>query len=411
MKSFKCILALLLLFHSTQQVYAKQWPALPQVSLQQTIDKTPAGDTIVLNGGRWEANNLTINKQLTLLGQNWPVIDGKHKYEMLDIIAPGVKIIGLVFENSGTSSYNDIAALRVKNTSNATIQNCRFVNNYFGIYIQRSTNVKIIGNVVQSNAMSEIVNANGIHCWKSDSLQIIGNTISGHRDGIYFEFVTNSLIKGNNSFGNVRYGLHFMFSHNDAYINNNFSSNGSGVAVMYTKHVKMLYNKFDNNWGNAAYAILMKDISDSYVEGNEFVKNTTGIFMEGSSRLKLYHNRFEQNGWAIRIQASCDDNVFSANDFIANSFDVATNGSLVLNKFESNYWDKYEGYDLNRDGTGDVPYRPISLFSMIIERNNASMMLYHSPIAALLDKAEQLIPSITPESFKDETPRMKPIRK
>ena len=62
------------------------------------------------------------------------------------------------------------------------------------------------------------------------------------------------------------------------------------------------------------------------------------------------------------------DNVIVNNNFKANTFDIGTNGSLVMNKFDHNYWDKYEGYDLNRDNTGDVPYRPVSLFSMIVEK-------------------------------------------
>ena len=58
---------------------------------------------------------------------------------------------------------------------------------------------------------------NGIHAWKSDSLIIAGNRIHGHRDGIYFEFVTHSVIWRNISEMNIRYGLHFMFPNNDAY--------------------------------------------------------------------------------------------------------------------------------------------------------------------------------------------------
>ena len=61
---------------------------------------------------------------------------------------------------------------------------------------------------------------------KAIDLQIIANTISGHRDGIYFEFVTNSIIWRNISTKNIRYGLHFMFSNDDAYITNVFKNNG-----------------------------------------------------------------------------------------------------------------------------------------------------------------------------------------
>ena len=70
-------------------------------------------------------------------------------------------------------------------------------------------------------------------------MQITGNRITGHRDGIYFEFVTHSLIRDNYSFQNVRYGLHFMFSNNDRYEGNTFRDNGAGVAVMYSNHIDM----------------------------------------------------------------------------------------------------------------------------------------------------------------------------
>ena len=69
------------------------------------------------------------------------------------------------------------------------------------------------------------------------------------------------------------------------------------------------------------------------------------------------------------MQASCDDNNFHHNNFNGNSFDVATNGTMMLNKFYNNYWDKYEGYDINKDGIGDVPYHPVSMYSMIVEQN------------------------------------------
>src|SRR5690606_10390820 len=123
---------------------------------------------------------------------------------------------------------------------------------------------------------------NGIHLWKCHHITVDGNTIEGHRDGIYFEFVTNSLIVNNHSEGNIRYGLHFMFSHDDEYRNNAFVNNGAGVSVMYTKGVRMIDNTFSRNWGASSYGLLLKDIRDSFVTGNKFIENSTAIFMEGS---------------------------------------------------------------------------------------------------------------------------------
>ena len=97
------------------------------------------------------------------------------------------------------------------------------------------------------------------------------------------------------------------------------------------------------------------------------------------------------------------------NNFINNTFDMGTNGSLVLNTFKNNYWDKYEGYDLNKDKIGDIPYRPVSMYSMIIEQMPPAMMLFRSFITTLLDKTEKLLPSLTPENLKDDYPLMKPL--
>jgi nitrous oxidase accessory protein len=121
----------------------------------------------------------------------------------------------------------------------------------------------------------------------------------------------------------------------------------------------------------------------------------------------MNHNIFKNNGWAMKIQASCMDIIVAKNNFVGNTFDIGTNGSLVLNNFNNNYWDKYEGYDLNHDKVGDIPYRPVSMYSMIVEQNPPAMMLFRSFITSLLDKTEKLIPSLTPENLKDNTPLMR----
>lgn len=94
------------------------------------------------------------------------------------------------------------------------------------------------------------------------------------------------------------------------------------------------------------------------------------------------------------------------NNFIGNTFDIATNGSLVLNTFNGNYWDKYEGFDLNRDKTGDVPYHPVSMYSMIIHSNPPALMFFRSLIVSLLDKSERMLPGITPGALQDAKPLM-----
>jgi nitrous oxidase accessory protein len=378
-------------------------------TISSAIQAAEAGDTIWVDAGLYREKNLVVSKRVVLMGLHHPVLDGEKKYEVISVKADGVVIDGFTVAHSGISSVEDFGGIKIYHCRDVEIKNNILDDAFFGIYVLQGTNCTIRDNQLTAYQTEEQQSGNGIHCWKSDSMRIIGNTITGHRDGIYFEFVTNSVIWRNDSYKNLRYGLHFMFSHNNAYIGNLFHGNGSGVAVMYSHGVKMFNNLFRDNWGDAAYGLLLKEISDSYIEGNLFEKNTIGIYMEGASRIQMEKNTFKNNGWGLKIQASCMDIIVTQNDFIGNTFDVGTNGSLVLNTFNYNYWDKYEGYDLNKDRIGDVPYRPVSLYSMIIEKNPPAMMLFRSFITSLMDKTEKILPSITPENLIDEHPMMKKI--
>lgn len=377
-------------------------------SITKAIVLAQPGDTLSIQPGTYREGNIILEKSIAIIGVDYPVLDGENKYEILTIHANKVIIRGLKFINTGIASINDLAAIKVLESSGLKILNNKFENAFFGIYLANSSQTWIENNELKAEAEAEHQIGNGIHLWKCEFITIHGNKIQGHRDGIYFEFVTNSLITNNYSEGNLRYGLHFMFSNNDEYRNNTFINNGAGVAVMYTKGVKMINNTFEHNWGSSSYGLLLKDIRDSFVTGNVFVKNSVGIFMEGSSRIELKQNVFSANGYAVRLQASCDDNVFEQNNFSSNTFDMVTNGSLVLNTINHNYWDRYEGYDLNRDNIGDVPYRPVSLYGTIIERMPTAVLLWRSFFVFLIDRAEKAMPAITPENLKDNSPSMKP---
>ncbi|TKK68581.1 nitrous oxide reductase family maturation protein NosD [Ilyomonas limi] len=378
-------------------------------TIHQAIDKANNGDTVLVYPGEYHEKNILINKSIALIGIDRPVIDGDHAYEMISVAASNVVVKGFRVQHSGKSSLNDIAAIKIYSSSYVTIENNIVDDSFFGIFANNASSCTIRNNYLTAYNKGEQESGNGIHCWKSDSMHIQNNTATGFRDGIYFEFVTHSIISRNLSEKNIRYGLHFMFSHNDTYVSNTFRNNGAGVAVMFTHGVKMINNVFENNWGAASYGLLLKEISDSYIQDNRFLENTMGIYMEGTSRIALVKNLFKKNGYAMKIMASCADNKLYLNNFLGNSFDVGTNGSISLNEFKNNYWDKYEGYDLNRDGIGDVPYRPISLYSMIVEQNPPAMMLFRSFIVTLLDKTEKVIPAIIPENLKDNYPSMKQL--
>jgi nitrous oxidase accessory protein len=404
---------------------AKTWQVRkpgPLSSVKEAVRLASAGDTILVYPGLYQEKGLTIDKLLYLKGmvgggvngagangEHGPVLDGEGKFEIVVIKSSGVVFEGFTIRHSGYSSWIDIAGIRLVEVKRVTVRNNFLDDTFFGLYCQNSDSCLLTGNRMESRASSAGQSGNGIHCWRCSHMKLVNNVVTRHRDGIYFEFVTQSLIQGNHSYFNLRYGLHFMFSHDDIYERNTFEHNEAGVSVMFSHGVDMRGNTFADNLGGGAFGILLKEITDSRVESSHFMHNTVGIFMEGTTRVEVEHNEFSGNGWAMKIQASCSEDTIARNNFKGNTFDIATNGTLVLNIFDHNYWDKYEGYDLNRDGMGDVPYHPVSLYAMVAEKNSAVMMLYHSFIVSLLDRSEKVIPSITPANLVDHQPYMKPL--
>ena len=378
-------------------------------TIKEAILKANKHDTILIKKGTYKEYNIIIDKPLTLLGEDYPMIDGENKGEIITIHADSVTVDGLHIINVGTSYTSDYAAIRVVKRRDFLIQNLKLEKLFFGIYLEKANHGKVLNNQIMGDAVEEYNSGNGIQLWYCKNIEIDGNTVMNVRDGIYLEFSDFCKITNNVSKDNVRYGLHFMFSNDDLYKNNRFESNGAGVAVMFSKRIKMHYNIFKDNWGSASYGVLLKEINDSEIIGNTFDANTIGINIEGTNRIIYKNNDFKGNGWAIKFRGACYANSFSHNNFLYNSFDLAYNSKLNDNKFDNNYWSSYAGYDLDKDGEGDVPYRPVKLFSYIVNRTPETIILLRSLFIDIIDFSEKVSPVFTPDNLLDNHPQMKPL--
>ncbi len=364
-------------------------------------------DTLFIKKGTYKEFNIIVDKPLTLLGQGFPVIDGEEQGEIIRIVSDNVTIDGLFIINVGTSYTTDYAAIRVVKSENFLIQNVVLEKLFFGIYLEKSNNGRVYHNKIIGDAVDEYNSGNGIQLWYSHNVVVDRNIVQGVRDGIYLEFSDHITINNNESTNNLRYGLHFMFSNDDVYTNNTFERNGAGVAVMFSKRIKMVGNIFRKNWGSAAFGMLLKEINDAEIIGNTFEENTIGINVEGSNRIVYKNNNFINNGWAVKVLGACYTNSFINNNFLYNSFDISYNSKLNDNLFEKNYWSSYTGYDLDKDGIGDVPYRPVKLFSYIVNRTPETIVLLRSLFMDIIDFSEKVSPVFTPDNLLDTMPLMR----
>lgn len=377
-------------------------------TVTEAIELASPGDTIRIGAGEYREPVITIDKPVVLIGDRGASIVGGTGHELVVVVADDVTITGLEFRDVEQSFLDDRSAIRIEEADNCRIRNNVFRNNFFAVYMAKSSGCIVEDNEIIGNGTKETLTGNGIHLWYSKNIIVRNNSIHGHRDGIYFEFVEDSEVINNVSKNNLRYGLHFMFSDRCRYANNEFRSNRSGVAIMYSEDVEIADNLFVRNWGSATFGLLMKEIDDSVLTGNHFDENSIAMFVEGSNRMLVEGNTFTSNGWAMKIMANSEDNLIKRNNFSHNTFDVTTNSQMAVSEFINNYWDTYEGYDLDHDGFGDLPHRPVRFFSIVVEQYEPAMALLNSLFVDVLDAAESMLPVLTPTMFTDEAPSIKP---
>jgi len=379
-------------------------------SLKSAIKAASIGDTIFIDAGIYKENTLIVSKPLTIIGRNSPILDGNNKGTILEVNADNVTINNIVFKNVGKSYTTDYAAIHVHDAKYFHFENNTMNNVFFGFHIEKSKNGTIKNNRIHGNATTEQSSGNGIHLWHSSKIHILGNTIEHMRDGFYFEFVKHSFIEHNYSHNNIRYGMHFMFSNDDRYEHNTFENNGAGVAVMFSKRISMRYNNFRLNWGAASYGLLLKEINDADIKENTFFRNTIGVSADGANRISFTKNVFQNNGWGIRFLGACYGFKIIQNNFMHNALDIAYRGNINGNIFDKNYWSEYSGYDLDKNNIGDVPYRPVKLFSYIVNQTPETIILLRSLFVDIINFSEKVSPIFTPDELKDNHPSMKPVQ-
>lgn len=392
-------------------VHAAVRAAYPEgaADLRSTLSRCNHGDTVLVMPGIHRGHSFDVTHSITLIGRQGAILDADFRGGTIIMVnADDVTITGLTIRNGAVSYVDDNAAIKVLQRRNVRISECHIENSFFAIYLSKSSRCQITRNTIIGTARDESNSGNGIHAWTCRDILVQDNTVRGHRDGIYFEFMRQGTVVGNLSTGNARYGLHFMFSDSCSYRGNTFASNGAGVAVMYSKWIQMFDNTFRDNWGPTSYGLLLKDITDGHLKGNRFDHNSVAIHGEQASRILMVDNTFVRNGYGFRILGGCENNTLTHNLFDGNTFDVTTGTRESNNTFRENYWSSYEGYDLDRDGIGDVPYHPVRLYALLVEQLPSAVILMHTAFITMLDLAERIIPTMTPETLVDTRPLMRP---
>ena len=384
---------------------------LQYASVQEALRHAAPGDTIRVSAGTY-VGNLVLDKAVVIEGVHKPAIRGDGRGSVVTVLAPDCTIRGFVIQRSGGMLVDEDSGILLKSDRNRIEQNL-LEDVLYGIYLLNSSGNVVAGNVIRGRGSLEVgERGSGIHIWNSSDNTIAGNAISQMRDGMYFQNAYRTTVSNNRVF-ELRYGLHYMFSDDNQFQDNLFYDNVAGAAIMYSRRIQFRRNSFLHNRGFSSFGVLFQDSDDLIAEGNVIAGNVVGIFMEALRTSRFSRNLVAANDVAFQIFSSASDNIFRENNFIDNLSPIQVIGKATGTRWSDqgagNYWSDYDGYDLDGDGVGDVPFRIQNVFEHL-EGNYPRLRLYlFSPASQALEIAERTFPIIQSSSEVDPLPLMKPV--
>lgn len=383
------------------------WKANVETLTAVLVKATP-GDTVELAPGVYPGP-LAITRPLTVKGQAGVVIDGGGKGRVIEVLAQGVRLAQLTVRHSGLDlAKMDAGVFLDRAAKSATVEDLVIEDNLIGVMVWGAEDSVVRHNVIRGRSDLRTSEAgNGVYVWNAPGARIEDNDITFGQDGI---FVTNSRrnIFRNNFLHEVRFAIHYMYTHDSEVSFNRSRGNHSGFALMYSDRLVVRGNRSE---GDRDEGILLNYANRSTFEENAVIGAEKCVFIYNANFNKFRRNRFEGCEIGVHFTAGSEHNVISENAFIDNRNQVKYVGTRALDwsdKRRGNYWSDNPAFDLDNDGIADVAYRPNDLVDRVVWINPAAKLLLNSPAVSTLRWAQGQFPALHPGGVIDSAPLMTP---
>lgn len=381
----------------------------PGQSLQDAVDAAPDGSVVTLHAGR-HRGPVRVDRGIALQGPREAVIDGGGTGTTVSLRGRGSSLRGCTLTCGGQRLDAQDGAVHAEG-EDQVVEDVHIEGSLFGVLVHASKRATVRNCVVLGDAREALgMRGDGIRLWETHDSVVEGNTVLDHRDVVVW-YSSHNRVTGNRV-EHCRYGTHFMFSHENVVEDNVYVDDVVGVFVMYSHDLALRRNVMARASGAAGIGLGLKESGNLLVEHNWFVQNTTGIYVDASPLDPSHNDRFEHNvirlcDTAIHLHAKAPRNEFRRNVLADNGtvIQVGGDGDALLCTFDENSFDTYQGYDLDGDGHGDVPFEFRRLSSQLVSRHEDLALLAGSPAMALVDLTGELLPLFQPRTLlRDERP-------
>ncbi len=380
--------------------------------LQCILDNADPDTVFYLSPGVY-AGPLVIRRSATIWGPREAVIRSCGQGHTIDVQVRGARLLGFTVDGSGTRPDRMDAAVHIQG-DDVTVCGLRIVHAYFGVVGEKSRRMTLVGNEILGDPSVALgLRGDAIRLWETRDSLVADNRIADSRDVLIWYAPDNRIV--NNEVSRGRYGTHFMYCDGGVVEGNRYRDNTVGVFVMYSRNVQVRGNLNAGAGSAGGMGLGVKESGNLTVEDNRFVQDHVGLYLDNSPFRGDDNNRIEGNLFAlcqtgVVFHSSPVRNLFVENSFRANGNPVRVEGrgNALESTWNGNAFDDYQGYDLDGDGYGDVPYESRSLSNRLIGRTPELAFFSGTPSLGLLEAVGHIFPLFQPEPiFVDPRPRMK----
>jgi nitrous oxidase accessory protein len=379
--------------------------------LMVALARAEPGDTLHLARGV-HAGPIKIDKTLSLEGAKGARIEGSGEGHVIHISAENVMIRGLLITGSGLElETKDSAIFLDKTAHRARIEGNRLIDNLFGVYDWGAQDAIIRENTIRGRIdVRAAVRGNGVHLWNAKGSRVEFNDITLGRDGIFVTASKKNVFRGNRM-REVRYGIHYMYTHDSEIIDNVSIGNHAGYAIMSSHRLKIIGNSSHND---RDHGLLLNYANGSTIEGNKVTNGGNKcVFIYNSNKNAFRRNWFQNCQIGIHFTGGSERNSMTQNAFIGSRTQVKYVGTKWVewtHEGTGNYWSDNPAFDMDGDGYSDLPYKPNDAVDQVMWRYPLARMLLTSPAVKVLRFAQGQFPGFYPGGVIDTMPMMRPPR-
>ena len=380
--------------------------------LQATIDAAPPYSTLKLQEGIYKGN-IYINKPLTIegIGDN-VVIKGDGKGSVVVIKSSFVVLKHLHITHSGMNMQKIDAAVSMQQVQNCEISYCRISDVLYGVDMDRVDSSVIEHNYITTKNNTLPLRGNALKLYYAHHNIVKANTIENVRD-VTLDYSHYNLFEKNIFIGN-RFATHLSLSNNNTFRDNHYKYNSVAMMFMGAKNTKVIGNEILSSNGAAGIGVMIGGVANFVFKNNRVSFNAKALYIQGQEKAKgmkryIIGNEISYNGEALHFHASIKDNTITNNKIFSNINDVVKDAGKNFessNLVEYNYWDRYEGFDINGDGIGERPFKVYQYADQLWHYNHKVKFFYASPVMSLLNFLSHLAPFIEPNLIMED---QKPI--